>query len=369
MTIAITKPILRNDDGYLRPAGQGTPKKGSFVEEYGFGGEEWNHRPDLSVELGGQRYKIFSLEAQDIFEAINSGDYTSDDKFDIYMTRGVGGKKGPQEIIARARNCTLIAHHAKKNVIFRKLEGFMAMAAGEAWAQERVRKKFGQDEAAFRDWWAGKEGGGFHPGWMCPYDDYVPFTVPIPIVTMKVLTDRNENFVNYYNRHSRLDEEQARKLDRYITRFGALESALADPDGTILPKARLPKDPTVLATVAARRGQQAFRARVEEAWDRACAVTGSRIPAMLRASHIIPWKDATHEQKFDVENGLLLCANHDALFDRGLLSYAKDGSALVSSDVPSDEWNALGLEAPLRRKPGKRMRRYLKWHRQNRFQP
>jgi len=41
----------------------------------------------------------------------------------------------------------------------------------------------------------------------------------------------------------------------------------------------------------------------------------------LKASHIKAWKDCTSTQeRLDSNNGLLLCANHDALFDQYLIS-------------------------------------------------
>ena len=49
-------------------------------------------------------------------------------------------------------------------------------------------------------------------------------------------------------------------------------------------------------------------------------------PALLRASHIIPWSDCNDE--LDVHNGLLLSALWDAAFDQGLLSFADDGTPL-----------------------------------------
>ncbi|WP_255504960.1 HNH endonuclease [Lysinibacillus sphaericus] len=40
---------------------------------------------------------------------------------------------------------------------------------------------------------------------------------------------------------------------------------------------------------------------------------------MLRVSHFKPWKDSTNEERLDAFNALLLCCNHDALYDKGLL--------------------------------------------------
>ena len=51
-----------------------------------------------------------------------------------------------------------------------------------------------------------------------------------------------------------------------------------------------------------------------------CPLTGIIDPALLRASHIVPWSDCNDEQRaLDVHNGLLLSALWDAGFDQGLV--------------------------------------------------
>jgi predicted restriction endonuclease len=74
-------------------------------------------------------------------------------------------------------------------------------------------------------------------------------------------------------------------------------------------------------------------------------MTGIAEPALLRASHIVPWSDCSDEQRLDVHNGLLLSALWDAAFDRGLISFAGDGSLLVSPQLSQTARDALGVDA------------------------
>jgi hypothetical protein len=67
-------------------------------------------------------------------------------------------------------------------------------------------------------------------------------------------------------------------------------------------------------------------------------------PALLRASHIVPWADCADTQGLDVHNGLLLSALWDAAFDRGLISFADDGSVLASSQLSEPARKVLGLD-------------------------
>jgi putative restriction endonuclease len=81
--------------------------------------------------------------------------------------------------------------------------------------------------------------------------------------------------------------------------------------------------------VLARRGQGLFRTRVQRIETR-CRVTGVDRPEQLRASHCKPWRDASNVERLDGENGLLLTPSIDHLFDRGFISFRKDGRLLVA---------------------------------------
>jgi predicted restriction endonuclease len=79
-------------------------------------------------------------------------------------------------------------------------------------------------------------------------------------------------------------------------------------------------------------------------WDRRCPLTGITEPALLRASHIVPWSDCNDEQRLDVHNGLLLSALWDAAFDQGLVSFADDGTVLASSLLSTVARQALAID-------------------------
>jgi putative restriction endonuclease len=55
-------------------------------------------------------------------------------------------------------------------------------------------------------------------------------------------------------------------------------------------------------------------------------------PALLRASHIVPWAECeSDELRLDAHNGLLLSALCDCAFDSGLISFSDTGTVLRSS--------------------------------------
>lgn len=123
------------------------------------------------------------------------------------------------------------------------------------------------------------------------------------------------------------------------------------------------------AVLRQRVGQDLFREMLLDYWDGRCAVTGLAVPELLRASHAKPWKDATDTERLDVYNGLLLAVHLDALFDRGLLTFADDGTALPSPRLAEGALEVLGFPEgvpPLQRVTDGH-RPYLAYHRQHVF--
>jgi hypothetical protein len=107
--------------------------------------------------------------------------------------------------------------------------------------------------------------------------------------------------------------------------------------------AALPRTTEAEQLVIQRIGQDVFRDALMDYWGGRCPLTGITEPGLLRASHIVPWANCTDEQRLDVHNGLLLSALWDAAFDRGLISFADDGSVLESPQLSAMARRALDL--------------------------
>jgi len=111
--------------------------------------------------------------------------------------------------------------------------------------------------------------------------------------------------------------------------------------------ASLPRNTEAERWVIQRIGQDVFRAALLDYWDSRCPLTGITDPALLRASHIIPWSDCNDEERLDVHNGLLLSALWDAAFDQGLVSFADDGTPLIGPKLSEAARKSLGADAAL----------------------
>jgi hypothetical protein len=105
----------------------------------------------------------------------------------------------------------------------------------------------------------------------------------------------------------------------------------------------LPRTTEAERMVIQRIGQDVFRDALMNYWGSLCPLTGITEPGLLRASHIKPWANCTDAERLDVHNGLLLSALWDAAFDRGLVSFADDGSVLTSPQLSESARKALGI--------------------------
>ena len=109
--------------------------------------------------------------------------------------------------------------------------------------------------------------------------------------------------------------------------------------------AGLPRTTEAERMVVQRIGQDVFRDALIDYWGGRCPLTGITDPALLRASHIIPWFDCDDAQRLDVHNGLLLSAFWDAAFDQGLVSFADDGRPLGGPKLSPIARTVLGLNS------------------------
>ncbi|MDH6259087.1 HAD-IC family P-type ATPase [Bradyrhizobium sp. BR13661] len=84
-------------------------------------------------------------------------------------------------------------------------------------------------------------------------------------------------------------------------------------------------------------------------------------------SHVKPWSDSNNKERLDPANGFLLAAHLDALFDRGLISFADTGTMLLSPRLTARDRKMFRLPARLRSKLSSSEKQFLDHHRRTRF--
>lgn len=128
------------------------------------------------------------------------------------------------------------------------------------------------------------------------------------------------------------------------------------------------------ATLVQQRMKQGFfRRAVMSSYRGRCCMSGVDVPALLVASHIVPWSEDT-SNRLNPRNGLCLSAIHDRAFDQGVISVTDDLRVLVSRplrDSGNDFTRSVfaplhgrSIEVPERFLPDPG---FLEWHRRERF--
>lgn len=87
------------------------------------------------------------------------------------------------------------------------------------------------------------------------------------------------------------------------------------------------------AIINSRVGQGVFRHRIMKKYNGKCVITGINIEKCLIASHIKPWAVCNNEERLSENNGLLLSATYDKLFDSGLISFKENGHIIISNNI------------------------------------
>jgi putative restriction endonuclease len=116
-----------------------------------------------------------------------------------------------------------------------------------------------------------------------------------------------------------------------------------------------------------RLGQQKFRKSLIPLWDGKCVLCDISLSELIRASHSKPWKDSTNAERLDPYNGVLLCCNHDALYDKGFITFDGQGNLHISSKISSDDYLKFGLNPTAKIKIHPNNKTFFKWHKKNIF--
>lgn len=101
---------------------------------------------------------------------------------------------------------------------------------------------------------------------------------------------------------------------------------------------------------------------------KSCEICGIKNKELLITSHIKPWAKSDKLEKLDSENILLLCATHDALFDKGLITFDDNGKIIISSELDDNDRILLHLTGKEKIfVDSENKRKYLRFHRENIF--
>jgi hypothetical protein len=118
--------------------------------------------------------------------------------------------------------------------------------------------------------------------------------------------------------------------------------------------------------VKARIGHSNFKEGLinRECECRLCGVTDKRF---LIASHIKPWSQSDDQERLDLDNGLLFCPNHDALFDKGFITFDENGEIIISEQIDEVTKVFLNIRDGVQIKVSKGQLKYLEWHKNHVF--
>ncbi len=169
----------------------------------------------------------------------------------------------------------------------------------------------------------------------------------------------NPEYPYQYRKYRRiatqLDLSKLSKIDFEKEEIAAVEEAskikeLSETEKTALMKQRI--------------GQGQFRGNLLKKYKSKCALCGLGYKELLIASHIKGWAAANDNERMDKENGLLLCAQHDALFDKHLISFDDNGKILISKSIKEKDRVLLNINLEQKIKMSKQMKDYMSFHRE-----
>lgn len=197
------------------------------------------------------------------------------------------------------------------------------------------------------------------------YQHYLSLLIPSQLcVTLYSLTKTSgSQNVNYVALNPSYNPKIAHDLQKnhIINDFTSEIAETNQLQNTLLASATAGTD--VEKMVKARISQGAFRRLLLLANNHKCQLCNVTTTSVLRASHIKEWSISTKEERMDSDNGLLLCANHDTLFDRHLISFDPNtGGICISKSLNYKQRESLNLSERFNICINERTKHYMKIH-------
>ena len=120
------------------------------------------------------------------------------------------------------------------------------------------------------------------------------------------------------------------------------------------------------AVIHVRVNQSKFRDLLLRRYGK-CCLCNVRNPELLIASHIKPWSESEPKERLDIDNGFLMCPNHDRLFDKGWISFTDEGNIMVSDRLNQVDKVFMNVSDDMKIDLIGRNKEYLKYHREHIF--
>jgi hypothetical protein len=364
MPLYFLKPVVWNSLGYKRPSG--AKFTSGYPAEYGFGMEEWNAADTSVVMVDGQKMRAFHTQ--------NVANQPLDDYAGDIFVFMIASHAGTQYLVGIAGGATSLLsemHDQKRREISKGIAG-----GGDRWKDvwdvPTIRRRYSEDVAQLQQHWSYE--AELLANWICPVDLFYWLDEPMPLNASEI-TGKTK-LATMFSITQSITRDAAYRIAAGI-RPTVVSQALdniraklrSDEDERRSDIAQIELDKSLAPTtrgalIEARLGQGKFRDGLLRLWNGACSVTGCDMPEILIASHIKPWKESSNRERLDPDNGLLLAATIDKLFDKYLISFEDSGEMLISSRISDVQRGMLGLPSRLRSMPSPKQCHYLAQHRE-----
>ena len=117
------------------------------------------------------------------------------------------------------------------------------------------------------------------------------------------------------------------------------------------------------AVVKVRVNQSIFRDMLLKKYGK-CCLCGVTDQHLLVASHIKPWSVCEQAERLDPNNGLLLCPNHDKLFDGGYITFDTDMNVVISRRLSENDRVFMNISEDMSIEPDYKREKFMKYHRE-----
>ena len=144
-------------------------------------------------------------------------------------------------------------------------------------------------------------------------------------------TENDESFIKTSSKTTKRSKDELKQIVEEIKK---IEDPNVDVNGYIETKLNIRNNYV----------QRTFRNNLLVEFNGKCALCDINKKELLHASHILPYSKCKNvNEMIDYNNGLLLCVNHDELFDKRFISFDEDGKIMISNDIDPALYDILNI--------------------------
>ena len=171
--------------------------------------------------------------------------------------------------------------------------------------------------------------------------------------------------VDYLLTNDWYEDDNRHQLKPLLNWIQTYNSIISDPEIIEIESLKIIEGMEKEVLIKQRVNQSKIRQAALNKYGIKCCLCGVSQKELLVASHIKSWAESTGSEKGNIDNILIMCPNHDSLFDKHLISFESDGKILINKRIDNINKTMLNINTDMKLgiEISENLKQFLGYHR------